>query len=539
MRRWLALASLLLGVYPAAAQITISNVATVNVTPSSFSVVWSVSATARGSLIPSLSVFADAGGATNLAGQVGLEYYPLNSGAPTATNAYQERLSQAYLRQQSQSLGLVQVRVSGCSPNTAYYYQVRENSTNGQQAVWPPSAPLPAVTTAQENGFVLQSLQLLITLPPANQPGSIVMLSNTNTPSLLAAVIGDGAGSNQVYFSLNDLIAATGNTNFAPVGNQQFTGTVLGAGSNAAPQIYSLLFGTNFTVGQGAQFTVGQFLGMNVGSAAVQSGHSGSLPIGLVYGTGVTNLSFNLTLPTNAFSALSIQALSPQLNSAVLQPLASNLVSVTLATPPGQSLQGAQPLAQLNFTVGSNQPSAFVNVAAQSLRVANADGTLTTNVSAQAGQLVLVGNQPLLQTMLGPNATRSLALYGIPWDSYELQYSTNIGNPAAWTDLMRVPLTNIVQIFTGLDTHPAAIFYRAYQFAASPPVMDISSAPPGKVSIMAYGTTGTNYVLQYATNLTGNVAWYPLLSYTLTNSFQSIPNIAKTNPATFFRLKKP
>ena len=152
-RRGLALAWLLCMAHPALGQVTISNVTVVNVTPSSFSVVWSASSTASSSLTPVLSVFADAGGVTNLAGQVGLDYYPLNSGSPAATNAYQQRLSEASLRQETQSLGLAEVQVSSLNPNTTYYFQVQESDSLGHQAMSPPAGPLPAVTTARKMGL--------------------------------------------------------------------------------------------------------------------------------------------------------------------------------------------------------------------------------------------------------------------------------------------------------------------------------------------------------------------------------------------------
>ena len=536
--RGLALAWLLWMVHPALGQVTISNVTVVNVTPSGFSVVWSASSTASSSLTPVLSVFADAGGVTNLAGQVGLDYYPLSSGSPAATNAYQQRLSEASLRQATQNLGLAEVQVSSLNPNTTYYFQVQESDSLGHQAVSPPSGPLPAVTTAQQNGFVVQSLQLLISVPPVNPPGSIITLTNANTPSILAAVVGDGAGSNQVYFSLSDLIAAAGGTNFAPVGTVEFTANVLGNNNGTAPQTYSVIFGTNFTVGQGNQFSIGQFFGMSVGSTAALTGSSGSLPLGLVYGVGVTNLVINLTLPAGDFSALSVQAVSPQVSSASLQTLGANLVSISLGTAAGQTLQGAQTLAQLNFTLASNLPSAFLPVPVKSIQVTNSDGSATTNVQAQAGQVVIVGQQPLLQTMLGAGGQRSLALYGLPFSSYQLQYATNLANPIQWYNLMRAPMTNLLQVFTGLATHPAAIFYRAYQFNANPPLLDINPAAGGSVALTAYGQATTNYVVQYTTNISSTVVWHPLLNFTITNSFLNT-NIGTTNPVMFFRIENP
>ena len=414
---------------------------------------------------------------------------------------------------------------------------MHESDSLGHQAESPPSGPLPAVTTAQQNGFVVQSLQLLISVPPVNPPGSIITLTNANTPSILAAVVGDGAGSNQVYFSLSDLIAAAGGTNFAPVGTVE-SPPMFWATTTAPRQTYSVLFGTNFTVGQGNQFSIGQYLGLSVGSTAALTGSSGSLPLGLVYGVGVTNLVINLTLPTNDFSALSVQAVSPQVNSASLQTPGSNLVSITLGTAAGQTLQGAQTLAQLNFTLASNLPSAFLPVPVKSLQVTNSDGSATTNVQAQAGQLVIVGQQPLLQTMLGAGGQRSLALYGLPFSSYQLQYATNLANPIQWYNLMRAPMTNLLQVFTGLATHPAAIFYRAYQFNANPPILDINPAAGGSVALTAYGQATTNYAILYTTNISSTVTWHPLLNFTITNSFLTT-NIGTTNPAMFFRVENP
>ena len=120
---WLALAALFLGARPAGAQILLTNVQAVNVTPSGFSLVGAVSPPIASATNLAVSVFADPGGATNLAGQVGVQFYPLNSGNPTATNSYDLLLNLAALRQDSIALGLIYARVSDCAPGTTYYYR--------------------------------------------------------------------------------------------------------------------------------------------------------------------------------------------------------------------------------------------------------------------------------------------------------------------------------------------------------------------------------------------------------------------------------
>jgi hypothetical protein len=334
------------------------------------------------------------------------------------------------------------------------------------------------------------------------------------------------------------LIAATGNTNYLPLGNQQFTATVLGTSSNAVSQTYTLDFTTEFVVGQAGQSSLGDFAVLSLGSAVVQAGQGGNIPISL-YASSLTNFSFVLSLPTNRFGSLSIQSLSSQLGSASLQSISSNTLSVSFIAGPGQTLAGDQEIAQLNFTTVPNQPSAFIPFAPQSLSGVTAAGSGNIIYGAEAGQLVVIGTQSLLAASTDSRGNRDLALYGNPWRSYEIQYSTNFMNPSAWNNELRIPMTNLVETFTALGPNLPVVYYRAVEFAADPPL--IEAHLNNKVeSILVYGRAGTNYVLQYSTNLSGIVAWYPSLGYQMTNSFQTITNPGgNNNPIIFYRVKRP
>jgi len=505
----------------------VTNVSVVNITPSTFSVVW----VTTGGATPTLSVFADPGGVTNLAGQVGLEYYPLHTGSPACTNAYDRRLNESVLRQKTSGLGLVQVRVSHCQPHTPYYFRIQETDNQAGVTFWPSNGALPVVTTALDTAYVVQSRQLVFNVPGLDPAGSIVLLSNSNTPSRLAAVAGDGVRSNEVYFSLSDLLDASGATNYVLLGNQSFTATVLGA-STTETQTYSLNFTTDFLVGQGSQISLSEFLVLSLGSGVVRAGSTATLPVG-VYASGITNLSFSISLPTNLLESLSFQSVSPQVGSASLQILNSNTVVASLASAPGLTLEGDQQLAQFVLATASNQPSVFLPLAPVSLQARNLDGSSVSSLAASSASLVIVNHQALLQNAIAVDGTRSLSLYGLPGYSYEIQKSTTL---AAWTDLIRVPMTNLVEVFSGLDTNVSRIFYRAYEFTADPPW--VQGLAGQNHSLLVYGRPGTNYVVQYATNLSHVVNWYPLMSYTLTNSFQTITNLPNTNPVIFYRVKR-
>lgn len=531
--KWLLFGlSLFLASVPAIAKLNLSGVTNVNVTSSGFSIIGDCSSVIDSNTVVSVSVFSDAGGVTNLAGQLGLEFYPLNTGNPGATNNYDRRLNQNVLRQDSMKLGLIYVRVTGCAPNTTYYYSVQVSNTNGQ-AVWPANGPLPAVTTAIENAFVLQSEQLVISLGGTSPAGAIVLLSTTNTPTVLAAVVGDGAATNQVFFSINELIAAAGNTNVLPNGTQEFTATVRGLPSLSVTQTYSLDFSTNFEVAGGANFSLGSFVALAIGSNAVLVGQGGSIPIQMLAATFVTNFSFTLSIPTNRFNSLALQPLVSQFGSASLTPSGSNALRVAFVAAPGQSFQGNQEIAQLNFVTASNQNSAFVPIIPQNLQGTNTDATVVNLTALKPGRLVIVGQQSLLEALRAPDGSRNLALYGHPGASYQVQASADPSKPANWNNLMRVPLTNIVETFP-LNSSPSPAFYRAYEFTSLAPILDVGPAVNGVVTIVVYGTPWLAYEVDTANSLSFPLNWKLLSRLPFTNSFQ-ILRVNSSGAALFYR----
>jgi hypothetical protein len=381
----------------------------------------------------------------------------------------------------------------------------------------------------------VQSKQLLVTLNDSDPPGSIIMVSNLNSPSVLAAVVGDGAGTNQAFFDLNDLIAASGGTNYLPTGSQIFTATLLGL-STGLSQNYNLIIDTNFAVGGGSDVSIGVLpVTVGMGQAVALAGTSGSIPIYVTSQSALVNLSFTLPVQTNLFSALSVQATTPLLSSATLKNLSSNSIQLGFAATAGANLEGSEQIAQLNFTTWSNDPSAFVQFWPQSPQGTNSDLT-TASISTQPGRLVLIGPQPLLDTQL-QGTTRNLVLYGIPGNSYQIQTASSILRPGVWSNFMRVPMTNMMEVVPNLDPTPAAVFFRAYQLNADPPILQNAGTANSR-SLLAFGVAGSNYVLQISSNLSATVAWYPLLNYTLTNSFQYFTNLSGSNSSIFYRIKK-
>ena len=242
-------------------------------------------------------------------------------------------------------------------------------------------------------------------------------------------------------------------------------------------------------------------------------------------------------LQTDRFSSLDLQTSSPRLWSASLTPIAPNTLRVVVAAQPGETLQGNQQIAVLNFVSVSNQTSAFVPVAPRVLQATIFDGSPVSLLAVHSGRIVFVGDEPLLEALRSRQGQRTLALYGKPWSSYAIEYSTSLSSPD-WRFLLRFPMTNLVQTFSELGSSSPAIYYRAYEFAPDPPLLEARLAGPNR-SLLAYGRARTDYSLQFATNLSGVVSWYPLLNFALTNSFQILTNLGNSEPVTFYRLKRP
>ncbi|MHB8519120.1 MAG: hypothetical protein ACYDH9_00045 [Limisphaerales bacterium] len=514
---------------------TITNVTPVNVTPTSFSILWRTIDSA-----PAVSVYADAGGGTNLAGQLGIEAFPLHTGNPDLAAGYARRQSQIALRQKTQSLGLMLVRVTGCQPGTTYYYRLTSTPSGSSPIVYPASGPLPGVTTERENTFVVNAQQLIIDVPGVDTGGQLVTLSHPNASHPLAAVVGDGVGTNQVFFNVNDLFVLAGGGNFTPLGTQDFTAEVLGPGQSDTTNRFTLVFGTAFTVAQATNTTLGtEFLALTIGSTVMQTGQTSSVPVICNSGVGVSNLTFVLDVPLGHLTNLLLQALAPEIDpaSATVTPQAGTTSLLRLAARSGQTILGAKQLAQLTFTAIPSQPSAFVPLKLLSITAAKPDASLVANLSGQSGRAVVIGAAALLEANRDLDGARSLMLYGKPSSSYAIDYTTNLANPSLWTRWYRIPLPAMSAPIPALDESLNPIFYRAVEFLADPPVLQAMLNPDQTRSLLVYGLPTHQYTVEYATNLSNILAWYPLLDYTLTNSFSYL-NVGATNGAVFYRLHK-
>lgn len=154
-------------------------------------------------------------------------------------------------------------------------------------------------------------------------------------------------------------------------------------------------------------------------------------------------------------------------------------------------------LGSLAFSAGPGA-SAFVPLIVTDVVGIQADGTLVGNSSGQAGRVVVIGAQPLLEAWLSTNGQRMLTLYGNPGTSYQTAFNTNLLS-TNWQSGWRVPLTNLYQEFT-VDSTPPQLFYRSWEFFGNRPISNLHPALRGNLTLLPAKLSGANDIIPAPTS---------------------------------------
>ena len=203
---------------------------------------------------------------------------------------------------------------------------------------------------------------------------------------------------------------------------------------------------------------VEDYLEVDLGASAAQAGQIVSLPVTMDSSSGVTNLVFAVQWPEGRFANATLSALAPSIASGTLQSQGTNIL-VSVQTKPGRAINGSAQIAQLNFQAVAGQQSAFVPLAISGMAATAANGERYSNYLPGSGEVVVVGNAPLLRGAQPSGLSQSLTLYGTVGRNYELQYNTNGLSAATWQPALSYLQTNIAQTVVVTSPSPV-VFYR-------------------------------------------------------------------------------
>jgi hypothetical protein len=205
---------------------------------------------------------------------------------------------------------------------------------------------------------------------------------------------------------------------------------------------------------------VTDYLELGVGSATVQTGQSGSLPLTVTASDTLTNLQMAMAWPADRLGTPTLSLLPPAVGGSV-QAQNGGLV-VQLQFPPGQTFPEATTVAQLNFQAQAGMSSAFLNLRVNGLAGTKTDASGFSNVGSQGGEVVMVGNNPLLRPQSAPGAGRTLTLFGNPGANYQLQFTTNLIPPVVWQPAANHQQGSVTESVPVDDSQPV-IYYRVQQ----------------------------------------------------------------------------
>jgi len=394
----------------------------------------------------------------------------------------------------------------------------------------PPLSATGAVSVA-----VLQLVSPPLLAPIANykiSEGTLLLITNTAVdnnlpPKPLVFSLGAGAPTNAI------IDPATGLFQWRPTATQAPSTNLISVvvTDNGVPPLSAT---QQFTV---VVRPVGYEFVLSLGSTNVLVGKNASVPVALQSSLPLTNITAILQVPAANLTNLTLLGASPEVLSTLLQPLGANLYSLNLVLNPALSPGNLRTLAQLGFLASPQTHSTIVPLVLPQLSGTQTDGSAASKPGTGNGRVFVIGREPLLDAWLGSNASRKLTLYGKPGASYELDYTTNLPG-GRWQFGWHLPMSNTFAAFDANSSLPQ-VFYRAAEFSANPPILELNSSAPTNLVLLIYGQSGTNYLIMTGTNLADTANWTPLVGFSLTNSFQFINAGGATNRQQFFRAKRP
>lgn len=231
---------------PLQAQISMTGVQVVDVTPNSFSVLWHADVASE----PRIEVFTDVDAINNVTNDFEVVLFPLQGLDPDVTGRYERQQARQVFIDGIKQQGLMKVQVLGLSPNEVYYFRIYSNSES-DSGVWPLDT-LETVITQNQNSFVGDARQLFVNLEDPDSNGWQVIVSAPSSLYPVSAVVGDGIAGGMAVVNLANLFRD--GVNLVSTEIEQLTVEVLDGDGQINALDYDLGFNPGFQVSSDFSF---------------------------------------------------------------------------------------------------------------------------------------------------------------------------------------------------------------------------------------------------------------------------------------------
>jgi len=335
---------------------------------------------------------------------------------------------------------LISAMFHGSLKTTYSFFSIARDSVGNVEA--PPSVADATTTTADNQAPVLAAIS----------DGMV----RVNETMILTNLAFDPDG-HTLRFSLG---AAPSGASIVPDSGLLFWTPVCAQGSST--NLFEVRVTDNgtppLTAAQTFRVFVPECIEAGLGSTIMQVGTTSSVPVRLLSTVALTNLTFTVVFPADRLAGFVLTPNSSQVLNQDLRLLSPGRLEVSFTLPASSVLHGPTNAASLVFTAPTNQTSIFLPLLIEDVDGWRPDGGLAANARGQAGRVVIIGREPLLEGVRGADRKPHLLLYGNPGASYTLEWRTNVAS-GAWHPLDPVAMTNLVQdAHTGELSHPARFF---------------------------------------------------------------------------------
>ncbi|MBK9137279.1 MAG: Ig-like domain-containing protein [Verrucomicrobia bacterium] len=273
---------------------------------------------------------------------------------------------------------------------------------------------------------------------------------------------------------------------------------------------------------------------LGVGTTNLLAGEAGFVPLGLVAGVPLTNVSFTLTTDEAALTNLVLQPRAPGLSASSLERVTTNLFRVTFALQPGSQLLGTQELARLSFYAPPREDSTVVHLDATEVLGIGSDGTVYDNGAGKPGRVFVIARQPIVADLERSAGTATLTLYGRPGQTYLIE-STPALRDAAWLQESRLVLSNTWMRVSLPEAADAMGFYRALETSDAGSLT--ARLEPGRL-ILEWPVARPNCMVEETSHLGAPTGWTVVTDATmeLTNGLARV-HLIPTSGTRFYRLR--
>ncbi|MEY2407909.1 MAG: acid phosphatase type 7 [Verrucomicrobiota bacterium] len=204
---------------------------------------------------------------------------------------------------------------------------------------------------------------------------------------------------------------------------------------------------------------VNDYIEASIGSTVLLAGTTSSVPMETFSSADLLGLQCVLQFSGDRLTNVAVEMLAPASATVALQLQDVNTAVLTFTAAASQTIQGTQQLARLHFTALPGQVSSFIPLRVVALGGVRSGPGLAPSVLANSGRAAVIGQQPLVESLLDAAGRRELVLFGKPNVAYQIESTTNAALPNSWLAMEQVTMTNLVHSLPATNTSPV-IFFR-------------------------------------------------------------------------------